>query len=138
MSADENKALVRRFMEGGLNLDAVDQFAAPDMIDHSRGGAGREGLRQALGLFAAAFPDWQTTIEDLIAEGDKVVLRGVGRGTHRGAFMGIAPTGKQVTLPGIHIMRIADGKIVEHWAQLDDLGLMQQLGMAPAPGQGGV
>lgn len=135
MSTEENKQLVRRFMEGALNLDAVDKFAAPDMIDHSRGGAGREGLRQALGLFAAAFPDWQTTIEDLIAEGDKVVLRGVGHGTHRGAFMGIAPTGKQVAVPGIHIMRIADGKIVEHWAQVDDLGMMRQLGVVPAQGE---
>lgn len=135
MSTEENKQLVRRFMEGALNLDAVDKFAAPDMIDHSRGGAGREGLRQALGLVAAAFPDWQTTIEDLIAEGDKVVLRGVGHGTHRGAFMGIAPTGKQVAVPGIHIMRIADGKIVEHWAQADDLGMMRQLGVVPAQGE---
>jgi predicted ester cyclase len=102
------------------------------MIDHSRGGAGREGLRQALGLFAAAFPDWQTTIEDLIAEGGKVVLRGVGRGTHRGPSMGIAPTGKQVAVPGIHIMHIADGQTAEHWAQADDLGMMRQLGAIPA------
>lgn len=134
-STEENKELVRRFMEGPLNLEAVDQFVAPDMIDHSRRGSGRDGVRQELQRFATAFPDWFATIEDLIAEGDKVVMRGVASGTHRGVFMGIPPTGRRVTVPGIHIMRIVDGKIVEHWAQADFLGMMQQLGVIPRPEQ---
>ena len=134
-STEENKELVRRFMEGPLNLEAVDRFVAPDMVDHSRGRSGPEGVKQELGLFAAAFPDWFATIEDLIAAGDKVVMRGVASGTHQGVFMGIPPTGKRVTVPGIHIMRIKDGKIVEHWAQGDYLGMMQQLGVIPEPEQ---
>ena len=134
MSIEENKDLVRRFMEEvwkRMNAEAVDRFVAPDMIDHSGRGSGREAVQQTVRLFAAAFPDWHLTIEDLIAEGDKVVMRGVAGGTHRGAFMGIPPTGRRVTVPGIHIMRIADGKIAEHWAQGDYLGMMQQLGRIP-------
>lgn len=138
MSTRENKDLVRRFMDevwNQMNPEAVDRFVAPDMIDHSGRGSGREAVLQAVCLFASAFPDWFTTIEDLIAEGDKVVMRGVSSGTHRGVFMGIPPTGKQVTVPGTHIMRIADGKVVEHWAQGDYLGMMQQLGVIPRPEQ---
>lgn len=136
MSTDENKDLVRRFIESGwnqLNPEVVDQYVAADMIDHSGRGSGREAVRQAVRLFAAAFPDWHTTIEDLIAEGDKVVMRGVASGTHAGTFMGIPATGARVTVPGIHIMRIEDGKIVEHWAQGDYLGMMRQLGAVPPP-----
>ena len=75
-----------------------------------------------------------STIEDLFAEGDKVVLRFTFHGTHQGEFMGVAPTGKQVTMPGIDIFRIADGKIVELWGQEDVLGMMQQIGAIPGPG----
>ena len=136
MLIDENKDLVRRFMDevwNQMNPEAVDRFVAPDMIDHSGQGSAREGVKRAVRLFASAFPDWSTTIEDLIAEGDKVVMRGVATGTHRGVFMGIPPTGKRITVPGIHVMRIADGRIVEHWAQGDYLGMMQQLGVIPQP-----
>jgi steroid delta-isomerase-like uncharacterized protein len=134
MSLDENKHLVQLFMDevwNQMNPDAVDRFVAPGMIDHSGRGSGREAVKQAVRLFATAFPDWHTTVEDLIAEGDKVVMRGVSSGTHHGLFMGIPATGRQVTVPGIHIMRIADGKIVEHWAQGDYLGMMRQLGVVP-------
>ena len=116
-----------------MNPEAVDQFVAPEMIDHSGRGSGKDGVQQGVRLFASAFPDWHTTIEDLIAEGDKVVMRGVASGTHRGVFMGIPPTGKRVTVPGIHIMRIKDGKIVEHWAHGDYMGMMRQLGVIPTP-----
>lgn len=136
MSTDENKDLVSRFMDevwDQMNPEAVDRFVAPDMIDHSGQGSGRESVKRVVSLFASTFPNWSTTIEDLIAEGDKVVMRGVASGTHRGPFMGIPPTGKRVTVPGIHIMRIADNKIVEHWAQGDYLGMMQQLGVIPQP-----
>lgn len=133
---EENKELVRRFMDevwNQMNPEAVDRFVAPEMIDHSGRGSGKEGVQQALRLFATAFPDWHTTIEDLIAEDDKVVMRGVASGTHAGTFMGIPATGARVTVPGIHVMRIEDGKIVEHWAQGDYLGMMRQLGAVPPP-----
>lgn len=132
MSTEANKELVRRAMEENqMNPEVVDQFVAPDMIDHGGRGSGIEGVKQTMRLFTTAFPDWHLTIEDLIAEGDRVVMRGVATGTHRGAFMGIPPTEKRVTVPGVHIMRIANGKIVEHWAQGDFLGMMQQLGVIP-------
>lgn len=134
MLIDENKDLVRRFMDevwGQMNPETVDRFVAPDMIDHSGRGSGSDGVKRAVRLFASAFPDWRTTIEDLIAEGDKVALRGVASGSHRGTFMGVPPTGKRVTVSGIHIMRIEGGKIVEHWAEADYLGMMQQLGVIP-------
>jgi predicted ester cyclase len=88
-----------------------------------------------MGMFLAAFPDLQTIIEELIAEGDTVVRRGFFCGTHQGEFQGIPPTGKQVTVPMIAIERIVDGKVVEHRASPDIMGMMQQLGVIPAPGQ---
>jgi len=81
-----------------------------------------------------AFPDVRLTIEDMVAEGDKVAVRWAWSGTHRGEYMGIAPTGKEVTYTGITIHRITGGKIVESWDEVDNLGLMQQLGVAPPPG----
>jgi steroid delta-isomerase-like uncharacterized protein len=137
MTIEEIKQLVRRFIEvqNQMKLEALDQLVAPDMIDHSGRVSSREGAKQLLALFASAFPDWFAAIEDLIAEGDKAVMRGVASGMHRGVFMGIPPTGKRVTVPGIHIMRIADGKIVEHWGEGDFLGMMQQLGVLPGSTQ---
>ena len=82
-----------------------------------------------------AFPDIQMNVEDMIAEADKVVARVSVSGTHQGEFMGIDPTGNRVAITGIDILRIADGKIVEHWGNFDDLGMMQQLGVIPEPGQ---
>ena len=107
------------------------------MIEHSPlpGQApGAEGLKQIMGMFFAAFPDLHGTIEDEITEGDKLVQRMTSRGTHKGDFMGIAPTGKQVTFTEMHIIRIVNGKAVEHWSEADQLGMMQQLGVVPAPG----
>ena len=86
-------------------------------------------------MYLTAFPDLHFTVEDLIAEGDKVVARLTVRGTQQGAFMGIPPTGKHVTVTGIDINRLAGGKSVEHWLNMDTLGLLQQLGVIPAPGQ---
>jgi predicted ester cyclase len=88
-----------------------------------------------MGMFLAAFPDLETVIEELIAEGDKVVRRGYFQGTHHGAFQGIPATGKRVTVPLIAIERIVDGKLLEHRASPDIMGLMQQLGAIPAPAQ---
>jgi steroid delta-isomerase-like uncharacterized protein len=92
---------------------------------------GPAGLKPIIAGFRAAFPDLQVTVEDQIAEGDKVVTRYTMRGTHQGAFMGLPPTGKHVTVSGIQIERVVQGQIVEHWRKSDDLGMMQQLGAVP-------
>ena len=141
MSTEENKALVRRWYEevfNQKNLAAVGEFCDPQIIEHDLPPglpAGSEGTKQLIGMFLAAFPDFHITAEDLIAEGDKVASRFTVRGTHKGEFMGIPPTGKQVTMTGIQIPRIANGKMVENWLNLDMLGLLQQLGVVPPPGQ---
>ncbi len=141
MSAEENKALVRRYVEEVVNQrnpDLLDEIFAPDFVEYGADTdqvSGVENLKQSFDMLRSGFPDFQRTIEDLFAEGDKVVLRFTFRGTHQGEFMGIAPTGKQVTMSGIDIFRIADGKVVELWGQEDMLGMMQQLGAIPEPGQ---
>ena len=88
-------------------------------------------------MMRSAFPDLHLTIEDMIAEGDKVAMRSSWNGTHQGEFMGIPATGRRVTVSQIDISRIADGRMVEHWGQLDALGLMQQLGVVSSPKQAG-
>jgi steroid delta-isomerase-like uncharacterized protein len=141
MSTEENKAAERRLIEevwNEHNPGAVDEFVAPDVVEHDPIlglGPGREGFRQALEMLFSAFPDVQITIEDLLAEGDKVVERWTGRATQRGEFMGIPATNKEVTVAGIDIYRYAGGKRVETWRQWDTLGMMQQLGVVPSPGQ---
>jgi steroid delta-isomerase-like uncharacterized protein len=139
MSTEENKALVRRVFEELLNkknLAAVDESYAAGYVYHGPGGQdtkGPEAFKQLIGGLHTAFPDFHDTIEDQIAEGDKVVTRFIDRGTHQGEFQGIAPTGKRFTMTGLLITRIQDGKIAEEWEELDLLGLMQQLGAIPAP-----
>lgn len=142
MSTEDNKAAERRFYEELWNqhdLGAVDEHVAPDVVEHNPvfpgQGPGREGFRQSVAMPLSAFPDLQITIEEMVAEGDKIVVRWVARGTHRGEFMGIPPTNRQVTVEGIDIYRYAGGKRVETWRQWDRLGLMQQLGPIPTPGQ---
>ncbi|MEE8472851.1 MAG: ester cyclase [Dehalococcoidia bacterium] len=143
MSVEENKTIERRFMEEVWtkgNLAAVDELVATNYVDHTPMpdvSPDLQGVKQFATVVRAAFPDWNPTIEDIIAEGDKVVVRFTGRGTHKGEFMGIPPTGKQLTMMAIAIHRIAGGKIVENWLQADMLGMMQQLGVVPTPGQGG-
>lgn len=142
MTAEENKAIYLRFIDEvftGGDLAALDDHVAPDLVDHSafNPSGDREGVRQGFAMMREAFPDGQVIVEDLIAEGDKVVSRYAFRATHQGQFMGVAPTGKQVTMTGIEITRFAGGKMVEHWEQYDALGLMQQLGLVPTPGQAG-
>ena len=143
MSTDENKALVRRAYEELVNrgnLARIEELVHEDYVDHTLPPGwptNREGLRQQVAYFRSAFPDLHITLEELIAEGDTVALRQTMRGTHRGEFFGIPPTGRRVTLAGIHLWRVADGQLVEHRANNDDLGLLRQLGAIPAPGQGG-
>jgi steroid delta-isomerase-like uncharacterized protein len=141
MSTEENKALVRRYFEEAWNkgnVGVIDMLMATDYSRYMSEPAKpltREGQKQRITTFRQALPDLHLTIDDLIAEGDKVVFRITVRGTHQGAFMGVSPTGKSVTVTAIDIARFADGKIVEHWGQMDSLGLMQQLGVVPVPGQ---
>ena len=143
MSVEENKTIERRYMEEVWtkgNLAAVDELVATNYVDHTpMPGASPDlqGLKQFVTVVTAAFPDWHATTEDMIAEGDKVVVRFTGSGTHKGGFMGIPPTGRQLTMMAIAIHRIAGGKIVENWLQADMLGMMVQLGVVPPPGQAG-
>jgi steroid delta-isomerase-like uncharacterized protein len=141
MSAEENKSLVRRYFEA---IDArrdpavVDEFLAPDFVSHSPSpgfGSDREGQKGAFAHFLAAAPDSTHVIDTMVAEGDRVVTRLTAEGTQTGELFGIPPTGKRMTMTGIAIHRIADGKIVEHWHEIDMLGGLQQLGVVPTPGQ---
>jgi steroid delta-isomerase-like uncharacterized protein len=138
MSAEESKAIARRGYEA-INqntLDALDEIVASDMTDHDPApgqGPGLEGVKQWFSEMHTAFPDFQMNVEDMIAEGDKVVARVSMSGTHEGEFMGIEPTGNRVTITGIDILRITDGKIVERWGNFDNLGMMQQLGVMEPP-----
>jgi len=142
MSEEENKAMVRRFWEEGFNkrnLAVVDELVASNYVGHIAGMEdvrGPEGWKQAWAEAFTAFPDYHATIEDMVGEEDKVVARYTETGTHQGEFMGIAPTGKQFTVSSIMIDRIVGGKFVEGWLVMDALGVMQQLGVIPTPGQG--
>lgn len=137
MSIEENKALVRRGYEelNNRNLAQLYENFAIDSVFHAPGGRemrGLEHMKQLVTRLLSAFPDYYETIDDMVAEGDKVVARVRWTGTHQGEYMGIAPTGKQVTYTAITVYRIADGKIVETWQEGNRLGLMQQLGVIPS------
>ena len=138
MSTEENKALMRRWIEAvnQRNLAVLDELCVPDFVYHnaSQTMQGLEAFKQLLSMYLAAIPDVHFTLEDVIAEGDRAVTRQIYRGTHQGNLMGMPPTGKQLTLTGIAISRIADGKVVEQWSNNDDLGLLQQLGVVPVMG----
>ena len=135
MSTEDNKALVRRFYDevwGRRNFDAADDIFAQDYIRHDlRPGnapGGPVGQKKVAAEFLAAFPDWQQTIELMVAEGDLVVARWTAEGTHTGPWGGVAATGKRARISGVNIFRIKDGKVVELWNHRDDLGMAQQLG----------
>lgn len=138
MSTEQNKALSRQLREefDKRNWAVVNELFAPNVVMHFAGNPeplDREGLEQMLRMFYSAFPDLHHTFDDQIAEGDKVVLRLTFRGTHQGEFQGIPPTGKEIAITAIVVDRIEGGKIVEHWSNMDNLSLMQQLGVIPAP-----
>lgn len=139
MSTENNKHLVKRFNDefiiGGRSASA-DELLAANFVDHTAMpgmSSGPAGVKQFFALLKAAFPDLRVMIYDQVAEGDKVVTRKAFLATHQGDFMGIPPTGKEVTISVIDIIRLANGQMVEHWAVVDQLGLMQQLGAIPAP-----
>ena len=134
MTTDDNKALVQQFFEQVINqrnLAALDQFVPPGGVNHTVPPGMPQETNQFVGQYLNAFPDGQVTVEDLLADGDKVVAHVSFHGTHQGALRGMAPTGKSITLMGIHIFRIANGKLVEHWGLMDRLAALQQLGVVP-------
>ena len=144
MSTEQNKALVRQMVDEIFNqgnLSQANEFLAPDFAEREELPPGiprdREGVKQLTTILRNAFPDFKATIDDVIAEDDKVVIRQTWSGSHKGEFMGIPATGRRVSFGVIDIIRIADGKFVEHWGQMDSMSLMQQLGVIPAPAQSG-
>jgi steroid delta-isomerase-like uncharacterized protein len=138
--SDENKRLVRRIFDEVINqgdMAALDEIFGPDYVDHAAPPGlppGRDGLKVNVGMFRTAFPDLHFTVEEMIAEGELVVTRRALTGTHRDELFGIPPTGKQVRISGIDISRVVDGRVVEHWGNEDDLGMLQQLGVIPPLG----
>ena len=135
---EDNKRLVRRWTDEVWNqgkLDLIDELVAPDYVRQDPAWPeevqGREGLRQYVSTVRQAFTDLQVTIEDIIAEADKVVVRWRAKATHQGDFLGIRPTWREIAMAGISIHRIASGRIAETWDRYDALGLMQQLGVVP-------
>jgi predicted ester cyclase len=141
MGTEENKASGRRFIEEALNrgnLAVADELAAPSFVDHSLPPGvppTLEGLKSFLMQFRAAFPDLHYTIEDQIAEGDRIVQRLTGTGTMKGDFQGMPASNKSARWSEIHIARWANGKAVEHWGVVDQMDMLAQLGFAQAPGQ---
>jgi steroid delta-isomerase-like uncharacterized protein len=143
MSADDNRKLVRRLLDevwNSGNLGLVEEVLATDFLRHgppSLEGVARgpEGFKQLVTMYRAAFPNLRISVEDQVAEGDKIVTRWTAHGTHGGELMGLSPTGKEIAVPGIIIDRIREGKIHEEWVDYDGLGMMQTLGALPAAGQ---
>ncbi len=139
MSTQENKAIVRRYYDEVFNLrkvELLDQLAVEDYVEHDPFpgmGNGRSDLKARVGAILGAFNPVKFTIEDLVAEGDRVVVRWSQTGTQSGNFMGIPPTGKQFTIAGIDIHEVRDGRMAEHWHVVDQFALMGQLGVLPAP-----
>jgi len=132
--SEENKTLVLRSWEASNNPDIIDEVYTPDLVWHDpdQDIRGSEEAKQFLSMYQTAFPDLNATVEDVIAEGDKVVTRWTVRGTHQGEIEEFGPpTGKQAELKGITIHRIEGGKIVEEWNRYDNLSLLQQLWLAP-------
>jgi steroid delta-isomerase-like uncharacterized protein len=143
VSAEANKAISRRlfleiFSQGKMAV--ADEIIAPNNVNNGPGTlpglpSGPEGTKQLIQIYRNAFPDIQFTIDEQIAEGDTVMTRWTGYGTHKGELAGIPPTGKTATVTGIGVDRIINGKIVETWGIFDQFGMLQQLGVIPTPGQ---
>ncbi len=139
MTTDEMKSVIRRWVEevwNGGNLGLADELMTSDYVAHvgAMRFAGPAGFKQLCSPYRAAFPDIQITLKDLVAEGDRVVWRFTARGTHSGELFGIPPTGKAMEIEGMVMSRFAGDKWVEDWAGWDFYGMLQQLGVAPAPG----
>ena len=142
MSAQENKAVVRRMLDELFNkgnLDLTEELLAPDFVEHDPSMPedlhGLEAFKPYVGGYRSAFPDIHIEVEDQVAEGDRVATRWTGTGTHEGELMGNPPTGNRVEVAGMVISRISGGKIAESWSNYDVMGMMQQLGVIPSPEQ---
>ncbi|MCA1707866.1 MAG: ester cyclase [Actinobacteria bacterium] len=141
MSAEENEAVVRQYIEevwNRHNIDAVDELVSPDYLNHAADAEhqrGIAGVKYILNWLFSVFPDHRFDIEDAVADGDTVAVRGTCSGTHEGELWGIPPTGEHFAVQQVHWFRVADGKVAEHWAVRDDLGMMRQLGVISIQGQ---
>jgi C-1 hydroxylase len=131
LSLEENKAVIRRWFEAENNKDLsqIEDIVAPDFVDHTHKLKSVEEYKQRIALFMKGFPDFHETIEDMIAEGDKVWVRFKFSGTHTGEYLGLAPTGKRITVECVDIFRMVDGKAVEEWEVADGLDSLKQLGI---------
>jgi steroid delta-isomerase-like uncharacterized protein len=140
MSVEDNKAIARRFVDEVFvngNAAAVDELVAEDFVGHTWPGNGRDGLKLAMERVSKALADAEFSIDDMIGEGDRVAVRLTASATQVGEFMGMPAAGKRYEIGEIHIFRVRDGRIVEHWHQFDQLGMMRQLGAMPGPTGGG-
>ena len=140
MSIEESKQLIRRFyaeVVGGGDYSNLDSFVATDYVDHNaaEGGRGPEVVRTHLEAIRRTLPDFTVQVEDIFAEGGYVITRVAGRGTHRGEWMSIKPSGREVRLKGINIDRVERGQIVEHWGEADTIGMLVQMGVNPFVGR---
>ncbi len=142
MSVEQNKAIIRRLIEEVINkgnIDLFDDLVAADLVDHALPPGfppGAQGTKPFFRLLRAAFPDLHYAIEAAIGEGDYVAQRLTAQGTMKGEFMGMPPSGKHAVWSSMDVARLKDGKVVEYWGIEDQLSMLQQLGFAPAPGQG--
>jgi steroid delta-isomerase-like uncharacterized protein len=137
MSAEDNKAAVRRFYEevfNRRNLAVVDELITPDATEHTFGIQGVAAAKQFFGMLFQAFPDLHVEVHDMVAEGDRVAVRSSFSGTHQGEFMGIPATGVHATTSAVEFYRMQDGRQAEHWGGPDMASLLQQLGVIPGPG----
>jgi predicted ester cyclase len=140
MPIEESKQLIRRFyaeVVSGGDYSDLDSLVAPDYVDHNgaEGGRGPEVVRAHLEAIRTTLPDFRVQIEDIFAEGDYVITRVTGHGTHLGEWMGIKPTGREVRLMGINIDRVERGRIAEHWGEADTIGMLVQMGVDPFIGR---
>jgi predicted ester cyclase len=137
-STRHSKQLVRRFyteVVGGGDYSNLDSFVAADYVDHNAAEGGPEVVRTHLEAIRMTLPDFTIQIEDIFADGDYVITRVTGRGTHLGEWMGIEPTGREVRLKGINIDRVERGLIAEHWGEADTIGMLAQMGVDPFAGR---
>ncbi len=137
---EESKQLIRRFyteVVNGGDYSNLDSFIATDYVDHNaaEGGRGPQVVRMHLEAIRMTLPDFTIQIEDILAEGDYVITRVTGRGTHLGEWMGIRPTGREVRLKGINIDRVERGRIAEHWGEADTISMLVQMGVDPFVGR---
>lgn len=144
MSLEDDKRTARRFQEEVFNdgkIELVDELLSSDYVEHQPMPPGmapnRDGVKQQIEMYRRAFPDGRVTVEDTIAERDIVVVRWSGEGTHQGDLFGTPATGRRVTVTGIDINRMKDGRIVEHWGEVDLAGMLQQVGAMPMPAAAG-